>query len=178
MSNGVTRSGLLAAQIETTVDIAAPPERVWAVLTDFARYPEWNPFIPRIDGRPEVGARLTVRIVPPGGRPMTFRPYVLTAEPGRELRWRGRLFVPGLFDGEHAFRLMALNRGGVRFRQEERFRGLLLPLFAGNGLERTRRGFEEMNAALKRRAEQEGPGRDGPKPGGGRGGKRRSGRRR
>ncbi len=34
---------------------------------------------------------------------MTMRPTVLVAEPGRELRWLGRLLVPGLFDGEHRF---------------------------------------------------------------------------
>ena len=148
-------SGLFAKHIEATTDIGAPVERVWAVLTDFARYPDWNPFIRHIEGPLEAGGRLRVRIEPPGGRGMTFRPTLLAVEPGRELRWRGRLLVPGLFDGEHAFRLHARRRG-TRLRQEEDFGGLLLPLFGGARLARTRRGFEAMNAALKRRAEAAG----------------------
>jgi hypothetical protein len=31
--------------ISATIDIAAAPERVWAVFTDLDSYPEWNPFI-------------------------------------------------------------------------------------------------------------------------------------
>jgi hypothetical protein len=54
-----------------------------------------------IQGKLEVGSRLSVRIGPPGAGAMTFRPSVLAAEPAREVRWRGRLFVAGLVDGEH-----------------------------------------------------------------------------
>jgi len=137
--------------IDTRIEIAARRERVWDVLTDFARFPEWNPFITRIEGVVEPGARLRVEIKPPGKSPMTFTPTVLAARPGKELRWRGRLLVPGLFDGEHAFQLE--ERGGIcSFRQSERFTGLLVPLLGG-ALAATERGFAAMNIALKRRAE-------------------------
>lgn len=137
--------------IDTHVEIAAPTARVWDVLTDFARFPEWNPFITRIDGSPEPGVRLRVEIKPPGKSAMTFTPIVLAARPGKELRWRGRLLLPGIFDGEHAFELA--ERGGTcSFRQSERFTGLLVPLLGG-ALAATERGFQAMNAALKKRAE-------------------------
>ena len=85
---------------------------------------------------------------------MTFRPTVLKAEPNRELRWIGRLLIPGLFDGEHIFNIEPLGTNRVRFVQREIFTGLLVPLFA-KGLDTdTQRGFEEMNQALKVRAEQ------------------------
>jgi hypothetical protein len=137
-------------RLEAAIEVDAAPERVWEVLTDFAAYPEWNPFIRRIEGRPEQGQRLEVRIEPPGARGMTFRPTVLAAEPGRELRWLGRLLVPGVFDGEHGFRLEPAGEGRTRFVQSERFRGLLVPLFGGT-LEKTQHGFEAMNEALARR---------------------------
>lgn len=147
----------MAASLEATIDIGATPERVWAVLTDFGSYPDWNPFIKRIAGTPEVGAKLEVRIHPPGGRAMTFRPTVRAAEPTRELRWLGRLLVPGVLDGEHGFRLEPLAEGGVRFVQSERFSGALVPLF-GRTLRQTEAGFAQMNAALKQRAEAPGEG--------------------
>ncbi len=83
---------------------------------------------------------------------MRFKPKVLAAEPGRELRWLGRLGLPGIFDGEHSFRLEPLPGGGTRLVQAERFRGLLVGLFGGT-LEKTKAGFEQMNRALKQRTE-------------------------
>ena len=85
---------------------------------------------------------------------MLFSPTVLVAEPSRELRWLGHLWFPGLFDGEHSFSIEPLGEEHVRFVQRERFKGLLLP-FLSKMLDRdTRRGFEEMNRALKLRAER------------------------
>ena len=86
---------------------------------------------------------------------MTFKPTVIRAAPGRELRWLGRLFLPGIFGGEHSFEMSPLGEGRTRFVQREKFSGLLVP-FLWNGLATsTRRGFEAMNTALKERAEAE-----------------------
>jgi hypothetical protein len=139
-------------ELRKDIPIAAPPERVWEVLTDFESYPSWNPFIRGVTGRPATGTELEVRIHPPGGRPMTFRPTVLTADAPRELRWLGRVVLPGVFDGEHIFQIEPSGDGGSRFVQRERFRGLLVPLF-GATLRKTEAGFAAMNDALKRRAE-------------------------
>ena len=84
---------------------------------------------------------------------MSFRPTVLVADPNRELRWLGHLWVPGLFDGEHSFTIEPLGEGRVRFIQQERFSGLLLPLLSKTLDRDTLRGFEEMNRALKLRVE-------------------------
>jgi hypothetical protein len=138
--------------IDTEIQIHAPCSRVWSILVDFGSYPEWNPFITRIAGRPEAGARLTVRIASPVQRTMIFRPYVLTASPGRELRWLGRLLIPRLFDGEHAFEL-ADDSDGCRFRQTEKFTGLLVSRMPNKLFEATEQGFTAMNEALKKRAE-------------------------
>lgn len=137
--------------IDTSIDIAASPARVWEILTDFAAYPQWNPFIVRVAGLPVVGGRLVVTIQPPGRKAMMFRPVVLAATPEVELRWRGRLLMPGLFDGEHLFRLSPAD-GGCRLDHSEVFTGLLAGLLGGT-LPATRRGFVAMNEALKARAE-------------------------
>jgi hypothetical protein len=139
-------------ELATSIEVDATPERVWSVLTDFESFPDWNPFIRSASGEVEPGAKLEVRLEPPGGRAMTFKPTVLVAEPARELRWLGRLLLPGVFDGEHIFRIEPLEGGRSRFVQAERFSGMLVPLF-GKTLEQTRRGFEAMNEALRRRAE-------------------------
>jgi hypothetical protein len=140
-------------EISTEIGISGPPERVWEILMDFHRYPEWNPFVREITGEARQGARLRARLQLPGGSPMTFRPQVRRVIPGREFRWLGILFVPLLFDGEHVFELLPEQGGGTRFVQRELFRGVLVPLVWKTLEPRTRRGFEEMNRALKQRVE-------------------------
>ena len=140
-------------ELHSQIEIEAPAERVWQVLTDFAAYPEWNPFIRRVNGRPEVNEQLVVRMRPSGTKGMTFRPTVMKAVPNRQLRWLGRLLVPGLFDGEHIFEIEELDRDRVLFIQREVFKGLLVPLLARSLDRDTQRGFEEMNRALRERAE-------------------------
>ena len=139
-------------ELVTHVEVAAPPAVVWAVLTDFASYPSWNPFIREIEGPVHERGRLRVRLEPPGGRAMTFRPVVRAVEPERELRWLGHVGLPGLFDGEHRFTITPVGPDLVRFEQAERFSGVLVPLLA-RALVRTRAGFEAMNQALKGRVE-------------------------
>nr|WP_320160757.1 SRPBCC domain-containing protein [uncultured Methanoregula sp.] len=141
-------------ELRSEIKIRASAERVWNILTDFAGFPQWNPFIRRAHGPVRVGEQLHVTIQPSGARGMNFRPVILNVEPGRELRWVGHLLVPGLFDGEHIFTIEPSGPGRVRFIQREIFTGLLVPLFS-RGLDTdTRRGFDEMNRALKVRAEQ------------------------
>jgi hypothetical protein len=137
----------MATELTHAIEIDAPPDDVWRVLADTERYGEWNPFVASLRGELREGAKLEVRIAPPGGKAMTFRPTVVAAMPGRELRWLGRLLVPGLFDGEHRFVLEPLAGRRTRFVQGERFSGVLVRLLGGT-LERTRLGFEQMNLAL------------------------------
>lgn len=138
--------------VSHTIDIDAPANRVWAILTDTAAYPEWNPFITKLNGSLDPGSRLDVTIVPPGAKQQRFAPTVTAVEPERRLAWLGRLLIPGIFDGAHTFELEALTTESTRFTQSERFSGLLVPILRGL-LRTTETGFAAMNTALAERAE-------------------------
>src|SRR5688572_28010554 len=139
-------------ELVTEIIINAPPSTVWAVLMDFERYPEWNPFIVQIVGKAIVGERLSVRLQPPGTKGIRMRPTVLAVEPEREFRWKRTLAIPGVFSGEHRFYIEPHEAGSL-FTQSECFSGLLVPLFRHSLDTDTRRGFEEMNRALLERSE-------------------------
>ncbi len=141
-------------ELRAGIEIQASAETVWQVLTDFASFPQLNPFIRRASGEVRVGARLEVYLQPSGSRGFAFRPRVLKAEQNRELRWLGHLLIPGLFDGEHSFTIEPVEANRVLFVQREVFKGLMVPLFARWLGKDTRRGFKEMNEALKLRAEE------------------------
>jgi hypothetical protein len=140
----------MALHLETSIDIDAPPEAVWAVLADLPSYPDWNPFIRAAKGTLAPGERLDVEIQPERGRAMRFKPTVITAEPGRELRWLGKLLVRGIFDGEHRFTIEPAGHG-TRLVQAERFTGVLVPFLAKRLRRGTLPGFVLMNEALRAR---------------------------
>ncbi|HET7148021.1 MAG TPA: SRPBCC domain-containing protein [Candidatus Nitrosopolaris sp.] len=141
-------------EVRTEIDIRASDERVWQILTDFPNFAKWNPFITKISGDLKKDAKLKVRIQPVGERTMTFRPIILNVEPKRELHWIGRLAVPGLFSGEHIFTIEPIGKDHVRFIHREIFTGLFVLIYASNFDTNIRQGFEEMNQALKAKAEQ------------------------
>lgn len=141
-----------AMEIRTELEIAAPAAEVWGILTDFARYQEWNPFITEIASDGVEGHPLRVLLSLPEGRDHTIKPRLVRFEENRELRWRGHLLFPGLFDGEHFFRLEAVTPERTRFVQGENFSGILVR-YSGRTITRAARGFVYMNEALKRRAE-------------------------
>ena len=142
-------------ELTTEIEFEGTPQEVWDVLADLPAYAEWNPFIKKIDGEAKTGAKLEVRMEPEGERAMTFRPTVLSAEPGRELKWLGHLLVPGIFDGEHRWLIEDAGSGKVRFTQSERFGGILVP-FLWKKLRDggTAKGFRAMNEALARRVSE------------------------
>ena len=139
-------------ELRTEIEFDGTPQEVWTTLTDLQTYPQWNPFIEKVDGELTVGAKLDVRLQPVDERGMTMHPTVLAAEPGRELRWIGHLMIPGIFDGEHRFLIEEAGPSRVRFTQSERFGGILVPLLwkklRDGG---TAKGFRAMNEAIARR---------------------------
>ena len=145
--------------ITTEVVFEGTPERAWAVLTDFAAYPAWNPGFVRVARRPEVGTTLDVTFAKDGGEGMTMHPTVLAAEPGRTLRWRGRLLgIPLLFDGEHAYEIEDLGDGRVRLVQSERFVGILVPFLRRLIEDETVTMFGRINRAFAERVAAVGTG--------------------
>jgi len=142
-------------EIRTSIEIDAPASKVWQILTDFERMPDWNPLIPAISGTATEGETIAVTIQPPGKKGMDFKPRILIAEPERELRWLGTLVGSWLFAGEHFYICEATENGKTIFHHGEDFSGLLAPLMmGGEALKTTEAGFIAMNEALKEQAEQ------------------------
>ncbi|MFK7971677.1 MAG: SRPBCC family protein [Bacteroidia bacterium] len=135
-------------KITTAITLNASPEQVWEVLMNFEAYPSWNPFITSIQGEAKLGNQLVNTINIEGQKQQVFKPEIIALKPGKHFAWRGKLFVKGLFDGEHHFHLQPNSDGNTEFIHEEMFSGMLAgPLMSMIG-EKTRNGFEAMNHAL------------------------------
>jgi len=146
--------GLFSArEIHTEIEINASANRVWEILVKFDEYPDWNPFIREISGELSEGSRLSVSIQPVDSDPMDFQPTLIKAEKNDELRWIGRVLVPGIFDGEHYFRIKKISEEKVNLIHGENFSGILVPLLWGRMESGTKQGFKAMNEALKNKVE-------------------------
>jgi hypothetical protein len=129
---------------------------VWHVLTDFRRYPEWNPFMRRVAGEAARRAELEVLIQPDGARALMLRPRIVTFRPPRELRWRWLARLPGMFVGEQRFVVEHIDSSRSRLIHENRFRGLLVPFVRRLLDGPVTRSFEATGLALKQFAERDG----------------------
>jgi hypothetical protein len=137
--------------IRTEARIAAPPEAVWDVLADFARYAEWNPLNLEARGEARLGARI----------PMVFRNLarstgvirqtvtLVACERGRSLAWAGA--IPLLFRGRHHFELEP-DGPGTHLRHGEDLHGLIPATFSAAQIARDFvPAYEAVNRALAER---------------------------
>jgi hypothetical protein len=141
-------------EVRSEIEINSYPESVWRILIDFGAYDQWNPFINKIIGAPTEGSKIDIYIETPSGKNRKYSPRITKVQEGRELRWFGKSSLPGFLNAEHIFIIEELQPERVRFIQRELFDGLLTRVF-GKGVDTDiRQGFQDMNDALKKRAER------------------------
>ncbi len=157
-----SRSGWrLAAQSEyapavlyrSECTIAASPEEVWAVLTDFEAYPKWNSFTPRVDLEGPLAPGSTVALhTRLRGRIQVQREEVRRVVEPRELVW-GVRFPLGVIRAERVQRIEPTD-GRCRYISEDRIEGPLsfvVERLLGRSL---REGFAAMAQELQERVER------------------------
>jgi hypothetical protein len=143
----------VAFAIDHALEVAAPAEVVWRVLTDFERYGEWNPFVVacRTSGVPGDPIEMRVHVFRAFAQPQTET--ILEHEPGRGFAY-GLADPPlGAVGSRRSHRVVPLGEGRTRYESRFELYGWLAPLvrlLLGRSL---RRGFGEMSAAVAARAE-------------------------
>lgn len=142
--------------VTASVEIDAPPEQVWETLLAFDHYPDWNPLIRRIEGRPAVGRTIRAIIDQPTCPPIPLRATVTRFDPERELAWETRIPSGGLVSVTHRFRLTPIADGErTEFTQVEELDGSLGRAVPDRLLGFLADGFDEMNDALVRRVDSD-----------------------
>lgn len=136
--------------ISTEIIINASIDKVWDELTDFSKYPDWNPFIRKISGEIKKGNIIEVTFQTHGSDPIVFTPEIILYEENNILQWEGKLFIPGIFTGRHTFQLVKIETNKTKLIQKEDFNGILVPFFK---FDSTIEGFTLMNKEFKKRTE-------------------------
>jgi hypothetical protein len=142
-------------QITATVEIAATPEHVWAVLTDLASYSQWHPVFRSVTGQLAAGSKLTITTThPTTGRTMNAKVTVQTVEPDTELRWASKM--AGLPISDRRF-LLSPSSGGTLLVQAGTYRGLGgsrgRSRSTAKSISRIQDAYAAINQAIKQQAE-------------------------
>jgi hypothetical protein len=140
-------------EIRTEIMINTSKEEVWNILTNFSKYPEWNPFIRSLEGQAVKDTRLVAILQLEDRKPMVFKPVVTVSDEKKKFEWFGSTPL-NVVNGRHYFILEEISEKQVKFIHGEQFTGILAGPFHKKLAEPTRAGFMEMNKALKDRAEQ------------------------
>jgi uncharacterized protein YndB with AHSA1/START domain len=145
--------GGAVATVRAEIEIDAPPERIFDILTDLEAYPEWNPFTPRVEStlRPGDAVHLYVRL---RGQRLSRRvEYVSRNERPTHLCWGATIGASFLLRAERCQTLTRIDERRTRFVNEDVLRGWLAPLVMLTFGGPMQRGFEAVASALKERAE-------------------------
>lgn len=132
-----------------TINIACPPEKIWAVLMDTSSYSEWATGTQRLDGQIANGEQLELFTVSKPDKPMTLS--VSNLETQRTFTLSGGLPF-NLFRGDRTFTLTPQADGTTEFTMREVFSGWLSPLL-GRMIPDLTEAFEAYAAGLKHQCE-------------------------
>ena len=139
--------------IEHRIGIQAPPEAIWAVLSDVSHWKDWNPTYPRAGGVVRIGSPLDLDLVLPGRKLQKIRPVILDWIPNEQIHWR-LTAAGGLVRTIRFLEIEKLTEAGCIFANGEVFDGLLGPSVGRSLRGSVRSGFAAMNEALKARVER------------------------
>lgn len=135
-------------EVRTEIQISAPIERVWQVLTDFENWKTWNPTVKQVVGNSSLGSKLDVIMSGKDCKEMTYHPCVLEADPPKRFRWRAKMIAGFLFTNDRVFELREKD-GGTIFSHREEFSGLMVPISWKSLNQFVLPTLEKMNMALK-----------------------------
>lgn len=139
-------------EIKGSVMIMAPAERVWAKVADFGSYSQWNPWIRGMSGEAKVGSVLVITALPPGRKETVYKAKLARLEEGREALFRGKI-MGGMVKEDHLISVDPIDASRTILSQNVKFSGSLVAL-AGGTVQASKKGLDEMNAALKRLCEE------------------------
>ena len=142
-------------EIRAEIDIAAPPEKVWAVLSDINSWHEWSPIINDSAGEFSLGS--TVSITMMGEKEHQdgpeYHPIITRLEAPNYFQWRAVMLAGSIMTNDKIFELQA-TPAGTHLVHKELFQGMVVPIFGNNFDKNVPTMLKAMNEALKVQAEK------------------------
>jgi hypothetical protein len=138
--------------VRAEVEIDAPIDRVWGILTDIENYGGWNVFTPKVETTLEIGdpIHLKVRLV---GNFSLNRVETVTRNEPYTLGWDMKLGTRTLLHAERIQVLTEIDDHRTHYLSEDCFTGGLRSVVLGLFGRSMERGFLDCGLGLKKAAE-------------------------
>lgn len=145
----------MVRSVGASTEIDAPVERVWAVLTDVASYPSWNPFTVSVKTDFTMGSPVDMQVDLFGrGKTMHQVEYITGYVEGTRVSW-GVNVGPGWFiTADRWQQLTDLGDGRTRYETVDEFTGVGVGFMLLLMRRHMARGFADVARALKARCEE------------------------
>ena len=141
-------------EIKTEIQIAAPPEKIWSIITDFNNWKSWNPIVTQVSGSSSLGSELSVTMCGKDGKAaQKYKPKITNFEAPKSFRWRAKMMAEFLFTNDKTIELEKVG-SGTRLIHKEFFSGMMVPLMWGFLDKGVPPMLKSMNDALKAKAEK------------------------
>ena len=135
---------IFSRQTSVAIDIAAPPEQIWKMLTNAESFLSWNSTIVKLTGKIAPGEKIELQSTLAPDR--KFRLKIKEFDPNKRLVWGDAM-------GTRIFTLNAKSIGETRFSMSETIGGPIFPLFA-RMIPPFDESFNQFAADLKKAAEE------------------------
>lgn len=133
--------------------ISADAERIWSIIMDLDRYPEWNPYTIAMKSTLKIGDPMVMTVKMSDTVTLDQTEYIRVLEAGHKVCWGINTDTPEFNSGERCQWLEPLAGGGTRYVSEDLIEGtanqLVTALFGSD----VQNGFDAVALALKQRAE-------------------------
>ena len=137
-----------------SIVLHAGPERVWEALSEFDKYPEWNPYIQEATGDWEVGEKWQWKLQLATGNAFAAYPKVQTVKENEKLVAMTKLYFSGFLDVEHCFELEANSNHRTTLHYYQTWKGFLRNSMHKKLGKETEDAMEDMLKALKKRVKK------------------------
>jgi hypothetical protein len=147
----------MAGFFEVKVQVDAPPEYLWKVLIDFEKYPEWNPFITKIDGEAKIGSSITLHVkLNPNLESIRFsKEMIVSLKENQHLSYDSHFMSSSLFNAVRWQTIRPTDDGKQSiYHSHQKISGIASwPICRAFG-DSICDGFQESSLALKKRVEK------------------------
>jgi len=142
-------------EIRTEIEIAAPPAKVWSILTDISKWQDWNPVINKSSGTAAIGSELNITMCgkEDGKDGPNYSPTVTKLEEAKKFSWRATMMAGFIFTNGKIIELEETS-SGTRLVHKETFSGMMAAMMRGQMEKGVPPMLNKFNNALKELAEK------------------------
>ena len=139
-------------EINHEIEIKAPASAVWAVITDFDSYPQWNPFVVAAKSslKPGDPIDMKVKLLGPVQRQVEI---ILDVRQGKGFSYCMKPFPLGALSSRRSHEIIELGDGRCQYKSHFHLEGWMMPLIRGMMRGALERGFGGMSVAIRERAQ-------------------------